>query len=97
MGHVALARGLRGETEAQLADPSDPHTLDLAIACTVAGYDAGNAYLRALQERARSARNGSTIGIMRASRNLAKARAAVEADAGIEPLRVSSRGSAFAD
>jgi hypothetical protein len=81
-GHVALAQSLRGKAEAQLADPSDPRTLDLAIACTVAGYDAGSVYLRALQERARSARHGSTVGVMRASRDLAKARAAVEADAG---------------
>ena len=78
--HTELARLLSDEAEADLADPSNPRTLDIALACTVAAYDAGNAYLRALQERAISARYGSTIGVMRASHYLAKARAVVEAD-----------------
>jgi hypothetical protein len=81
---VALALGLREEAEVHLADPANPRTLDLAIACTLAGYDAGNAYLRALQERALAARCGSTVGVMRASRDLAKARAVVDADAGVD-------------
>ena len=79
--HGALAKALAEIPEQQLANPDDPETQKLVLACAGATYRTGSLYLRALQGRREAARIGSAAGIMRWTRLVTATKERVQADA----------------
>ena len=83
--HALLAKELAARPEEELADPSEPEALDLAIACARSCYDIGSEFLHALQAQRRAAKLGSSTGVMRWTRAVSQTRAKVRADAEANP------------
>ena len=78
-----IAHELLEEPELRLADPANPETLDLIIACILATYDLGTLYLHALNARRVAARSGGTVELMRWVKAVSHARTVVFADAAV--------------
>ncbi len=79
--YATVARELAGKPEEELANPANPASLDLVIACAGLHYDAGSLFLYALQARRRAAQIGAVTGIVRWSGVVTATRGLVHADA----------------